>query len=149
MARKQHQAAVVTAINDAWARKDTVLPVLQDNIRSVLSEDTESRRAAVDLAIKEKQEALLKAGKDQAKIDEIGDAIIGLREQKQNILAEEAKITELQERIDDLAAFLDGQVEAITEYSETLVRRLLEKITVYNEKLTVEFKSGLEIDVEI
>ena len=149
MARKQHQAAVVTAINDAWARKDTVLPVLQDNIRSVLSEDTESRRAAVDLAIKEKQEALLKAGKDQAKIDELGDAIIGLREQKQNILAEEAKITELQERIDDLAAFLDGQVEAITEYSETLVRRLLEKITVYNEKLTVEFKSGLEIDVEI
>lgn len=149
MARKQHQAAVVTAINDAWARKDTVLPVLQDNIRSVLSEDTESRRAAVDLAIKEKQEALLKAGKDQAKIDEIGDAIISLREQKQNILAEEAKITELQERIDDLAAFLDGQVEAITEYSETLVRRLLEKITVYNEKLTVEFKSGLEIDVEI
>lgn len=143
------QAAVVTAINDAWARKDTVLPVLQDNIRSVLSEDTESRRAAVDLAIKEKQEALLKAGKDQAKIDEIGDAIISLREQKQNILAEEAKITELQERIDDLAAFLDGQVEAITEYSETLVRRLLEKITVYNEKLTVEFKSGLEIDVEI
>ena len=149
MARKQHQAAVVTAINDAWARKDTVLPVLQDNIRSVLSEDTESRRAAVDLAIKEKQEALLKAGKDQAKIDEIGDAIISLREQKQNILAEESKITELQERIDDLAAFLDGQVEAITEYSETLVRRLLEKITVYNEKLTVEFKSGLEIDVEI
>ena len=149
MAQKQHQAAVVTAINDAWARKDTVLPVLQDNIRSVLSEDTESRRAAVDLAIKEKQEALLKAGKDQAKIDEIGDAIISLREQKQNILAEEAKITELQERIDDLAAFLDGQVEAITEYSETLVRRLLEKITVYNEKLTVEFKSGLEIDVEI
>lgn len=53
------------------------------------------------------------------------------------------------ERIDDLAAFLDGQVEAVTEYSEPLVRRLIEKITVYDEKLTVEFKSGLEVDVEI
>lgn len=53
------------------------------------------------------------------------------------------------ERIDDFAAFLDGQVEAVTEYSEPLVRRLIEKITVYDEKLTVEFKSGLEVDVEI
>lgn len=143
------QAAVVTAINDAWSRKDTVIPVLKENIRSVLNNDTESRIAAVDAAIKEKQGELLKAGKDQAKIDEIGDAIISLREQKQNILAETAKNTELQERIDDLAAFLDGQVEAVTEYSEPLVRRLIEKITVYDEKLTVEFKSGLEVDVEI
>lgn len=34
------------------------------------------------------------------------------------------------------------------EYSETIVRRLIEKITIYDEKITVEFKSGLEIDVE-
>ena len=36
----------------------------------------------------------------------------------------------------DLTSFLDGRTEAITEYSETLVRRLIEKITVYDEKLT-------------
>jgi len=143
------QAAVVTAINDAWSRKDTVISVLKENIRSVLNNDTESRIAAVDAAIKEQQDELLKAGKDQTKIDDIGDAIISLREQKQNILAETAKNTELQERIDDLAAFLDGQVEAVTEYSEPLVRRLIEKITVYDEKLTVEFKSGLEVDVDL
>ena len=127
------QAAVVTAINDAWARKDTVLPALKENIRSVLSDDTESRLAAVDSAIRAKQEELLKAGRDQARIDEIGDSIISLREQKQNILADAAKNTELQERIDDLASFLDEQIEAVTEYSETLVRRLIEKITVYDD----------------
>lgn len=33
-------------------------------------------------------------------------------------------------------------------YDEPLVRRLVEKITVYENRLTVEFKSGLEIDVE-
>lgn len=55
---------------------------------------------------------------------------------------------ELKERIDDLASFLDGQTMEITEYSETLVRRLIKKITVYDEKLTVEFKSGLAIDVD-
>ena len=56
--------------------------------------------------------------------------------------------TELIERLDDLATFLDEQTEAITEYSEAVVRRLIAKITVYDEKLTVEFKSGLEIDVD-
>lgn len=56
--------------------------------------------------------------------------------------------TELIERLDDLAVFLDEQTEAITEYSEAMVRRLIAKITVYDEKLTVEFKSGLEIDVD-
>ena len=29
-----------------------------------------------------------------------------------------------------------------------MVRRLVEKITVYEDRLTMEFKSGLEIDVE-
>lgn len=38
--------------------------------------------------------------------------------------------------------------EAIIEYSEPLARRLIEKLTVYDEKLVVEFKSGLQIDVE-
>ena len=140
--------AVVTAINDAWSQKDDILPVLQQNIREVLESDTEKRLAAVDTAIREKQAELLDAGKDQGRIDEIGDAIISLRERRQDILTEAAKNTELKERVDDLASFLDEQTEAFTEYSDTLVRRLIEKITVCDEKLIVEFKSGLETDVE-
>lgn len=54
----------------------------------------------------------------------------------------------LRDKLTDLVAFLDEQTTEITEYSETLVRMLIEKITVYDEKLTVEFKSGLEIDVD-
>ena len=53
--------------------------------------------------------------------------------------------TELIERLDDFAAFLDEQTEAITEYSEAMMRRLIAKMTEYGEKLTVEFNSGLEI----
>ena len=55
---------------------------------------------------------------------------------------------DVQDRIEDLATFLDEQVEAVTEYSDALVRRLIERITVYDEKLIVEFKSGLEVEVE-
>ena len=55
---------------------------------------------------------------------------------------------ELQERIDTLISFLKEQSTAVTEYSEVLVRRLIEKIVVYDEKLVVEFKSGLSVDVD-
>lgn len=43
--------------------------------------------------------------------------------------------------------FLREQPTAITEYNEPLVRRLIEKVTVHMDKFTVEFKSGVTVDV--
>ena len=142
------QAAVVTAVNDAWSRKDAILPELRENIRSVLQEDTDAKLAEIDAEVNQKQAELLDAGKDQNKIDEIAEAIMTLRETRQSILTEAAMKKDVQDRIEDLATFLDEQVEAVTEYSDALVRRLIERITVYDEKLIIEFKSGLEVEVE-
>ena len=44
--------------------------------------------------------------------------------------------------------FLAGQTAEITEYDEALVRRLIEKITVYDDRFLIEFKSGTEIDIQ-
>ncbi|WP_416176129.1 integrase [Clostridium sp.] len=35
----------------------------------------------------------------------------------------------------------------LEELQKELFRRLIEKVTVYDDKLTIEFKSGLEVDV--
>jgi site-specific DNA recombinase len=51
-------------------------------------------------------------------------------------------------RIADMSAFLQEQPTAITEYDEQLIRRLIEKVTVYEDKFTVEFKPGVTVDVE-
>ena len=142
------QAAVVTAINDAWARKDSVLPILKENIRAVIAGDTEAQLAEVDSEIKHLQTELLSVGNDQSRIDEIGDSIISLREERQAILSDAAARQGLRDRVNDLVSFLDEQTEAITEYSETPVRRLVEKITIFDEKITVAFKSKLKIDVD-
>lgn len=40
-------------------------------------------------------------------------------------------------------------MEQIEEYGESLVRRMVEKVTVYEDRLMVEFKSGLYIEVEM
>jgi hypothetical protein len=48
-----------------------------------------------------------------------------------------------------MLAFLDEQPMEIAEYDEHLVRRLIEKITVFDDTFKVEFKSGVEIEVQM
>ena len=71
-----------------------------------------------------------------------------MREEKHEIMMESALKQEQIERMEDMTKFLDKQVREITKYSEALVRRLIEKITVYDEKLVVKFKSGFTVEVD-
>ena len=52
-------------------------------------------------------------------------------------------------QIRDLQDFVKKQPATITEFEETLVKRLIAKITVFSDLFTVDFKSGLTIDIEI
>jgi site-specific DNA recombinase len=45
--------------------------------------------------------------------------------------------------------FLNMQTGGITEFDDKLVRKLIEKVIVYDDRLVVEFKSGLEIEVKL
>jgi len=47
-----------------------------------------------------------------------------------------------------MGSFLKEQPTAITEYNGSLVRRLIEKVTVCEDKFTVGFKSSVTVDVE-
>jgi hypothetical protein len=45
--------------------------------------------------------------------------------------------------------FMNRQTTEIVKFDEKLVRRLIEKVTVFEDKFTVKFKSGLEIDYKL
>ena len=53
----------------------------------------------------------------------------------------------LKEKIAELHKFLDGQSAEVHEYDDSLVRRLIETITVYDDHFKVLFKSGIEVEV--
>jgi len=48
-----------------------------------------------------------------------------------------------------MTEFLDIQSGIITEYDDKLTRQLVERITLFNDKFQVSFKSGVYIEVEI
>lgn len=89
----------------------------------------------------------MKLASFKADYEDVADEIYLLREEKQKVQVENLGRDELQKRITDMSAFLKEQPTALTEYDEALVRRLIEKVTVYEDKFTVEFKSGLTVDV--
>jgi len=47
-----------------------------------------------------------------------------------------------------MSTFLKKQSAALTKYDEQLVRRLIEKVTIYEDKFIVEFKSGVTVDID-
>ena len=104
--------------------------------------------ADIDKRLEELQTELLKLATSNSDYDNVGDEIHRLRDQKQKLQVENANRDELKKRITDMSTFLKKQPTALTEYDEQLIRRLIEKVTVYEDKFTVEFKSGVTVDVE-
>ena len=51
-------------------------------------------------------------------------------------------------QINDLQDFIKNQPTTVTEFDEVLVKRLISKITVYSNYFTVEFRSGITIDIK-
>lgn len=142
------QGAIVTAVNDAYARKNIVMALLKQNIESTVFGDLEDRLAMEDKKLADLQVQMIAVSGDEAAVDALGVQIEGLRAERQSILAEAAERSDLQERMNDMIRFLDEMPTMLTEYSDIITRRLVEKITVYDEKIVVELKSGLQMEVE-
>lgn len=53
----------------------------------------------------------------------------------------------MKKRMEEMTAFLEEQDTEIKEYDEALIRKMIEKVTVYEEKFVVEFKAGIEVEV--
>ena len=62
---------------------------------------------------------------------------------------EDANRAAMKQRLDELEAFLDERQEPVTDYDEGMVRRLIERITVFEDHLEFEFKCGLETEVQM
>ena len=118
-------------------------------MQAVIGSDAESRIEEIDGQLKELQQELLKQANAKKDYTEVVDEIYALREQKQNVLSAEAEQDGRRHRMEEMKNLLEEQADIPLEYDEQLVRRLVEKVTVYEEELVVEFKWRLEIRLEI
>ena len=148
ISEKELQNAVVRAINKTLGGREEFLMQLQHNIEDVLSGDNTATLEYIDRRTAELQERLIMCVSKNTEYDTIANEIDALREKKATVLSKNAEQDMLRKRINEMRYFLQTQTSRITEYDELLVRRLIEKITVYDDKLIFEFKSGMTIDLK-
>ena len=142
------QAVVVQAINLALGSRESMMITLQENVESVIRQEDETSSEGIETKLLELQRELLKLANSKKDYNSVADEIDRLRELKQNALVESAEREGLKQRIKEMREFLEQQTTEVTEYDELLVRRLIEKVTVYDKRFEVEFKSGAKVDVE-
>ena len=102
----------------------------------------------IDSRLEELQLQLVKLASSKADYEDVAEEIYHLHEQKQKVQMENANRDELHKWMADMRAFLREQSTEVAEYDEKLFRRLIEKVTVYEDRFAVEFKSGVMVDVE-
>ena len=134
---------MVKAVNEVFANKDDYLEKLQENIKKVL--DNSSKLAELDNQIGVLEHELIRRTKTKQDSEDLGKEILGLREEAYRLRLEDAQKEGQKRKVEDLEKFLvGGEVE---EYDEALVRRLVERIMITDDKIMVEFKSGIEVEV--
>lgn len=142
------EGVVLEAINRLLGDKSTYQAQLQQNIAKVIREAQKNNTDGIDEQLMELQKELLKKANNKEAYDEIADQIFKLREQRENCTVDTAARDAQIARINDLQDFIKQQRTDLAEFDETLVKRWLKQITVWEDHFTVELKSVLNIDIE-
>lgn len=120
---------------------------LKENIEHVLLEEDTATIDSIDAKLEELQQELIKMAGARQDYEDLAYEIDNLREQRLNAMTEKAEREGLKMRINEMQEFLENQTDRISEYDEQLVRKMIEKITIYDDKFVIEFKSGTSLDV--
>lgn len=138
---------VLKAINTMILDNNSYMEILQNNIAAVIRQSAAADAKAIDQRLLNLQQELLKKANSKEAYDEIADEIFRLREEKSKSETDSASRDEQLSRITQLMDYLKSQSVELTEFDEALCRRLIRKITVFDDRFNVEFKSGVNIDI--
>ena len=94
------------------------------------------------------QQELIQKAQSKEAYDEIADEIFRLRELRQKTTIDTAARDKQIKRINDLQDYIAQQTTHLTKFDEALVRRWIKQITILDDHITVELKSGVSIDVD-
>ena len=139
--------AVMTAINRLLAGGDNMIRILEENIHAIIGDTTEYKISEINTMLEEKQKELISLANKGKDFESLADEIEELREKRQTLLVEDASLSGENERINELIEFIRTNKYRTLLYDDTLVRKIIQNVTVYDDHFVVCFKSGIEIGV--
>ena len=139
--------AVMTAINRLLAGGDNMIRILEENIHAIIGDTTEYKISEINTLLEEKQKELISLANKGKDFESLADEIEELREKRQTFLVEDASLSGENERINELIEFVRNNKYRTLRYDDTLVRKIIQNVTVYDDHFVICFKSGIEMEV--
>ena len=145
---KDLKQAVVDGINRVFGDEGRIKDMLNSNIQKMLKVDNTLEVETIDSQLQVLQQQLLEQSSKNQDVVSIGNQIIQLKEKKQSILLSKAESESSKQRMAEMMEVIEQVGKDRLEYDEVFVRRLVEQVMVYDENITIKFKSGIEIEVQ-
>ena len=140
--------AFLDALNEIVGNSDDYLTRLKENLETAINEVHPESVAALAAKMAKLQQELIDRTERRENYDDITEEILRLRElQAQTAMDDNAK-SEHKKRIRELLKFIERQKSKVLVFDGSLVKKLLEKVTVYDDYLEFRFKSGVTVIVE-
>ena len=140
---------VVQAFNEMLCSRSTYQKRLRDNLARVLCGYEDEQALEIDKRLAELQQELINHASRKEDYNDIADEIFRLREMKQKNFTDTAVRDEQVKRINELNDFISQQDTALTEFDESLARRWLKEIVVWDDRFFVELKSGVIVNIVV
>lgn len=141
------QEATVKAINQLIKCSSSMKQILSENIAVAIADDNSGELEEINAILKVKQKELVKLAHEKKDYSILADEIDNIREKKQRLLVIKADNEGYKKRIDELSSFIGKMNTELTNYDEQLVRKYIKEIRVYDTKLQIFFKAGVDIDI--
>lgn len=139
---------VLSAINELLGDKSGYQEQLQQNIAEAIRSSS-TGTDEIDEKLAALQQELLQKANNKESYDAVANEILRLRDLKQQNVMDTSARDEQIRRINELQDFIRQQPTHLTEFDETLVKRWIKQITIWDDRITVELKSGVNIDIDV
>ena len=144
----QLQNLVLEAINKVLGGKQRAIKVLETNISEVVGNTHSEELERIKQQIEKQQTLLVKMTAASEDYSKVVDKIYALQREQEEAMAANVNYKAGKERIQEMIEYLKSKPKRVTVYDEQLVRKLIEKITVYDDHLDFLFKSGIQIEMK-
>lgn len=139
------QQAFVEALQIMIGDSSSYLKMLQSNLNQIIVDPCALQN--IDDRLNKLQHELIERTENYEDYTDIANEIFRLREQREKVQVSKSSQAEYKKRIKELQFFIKSQPKQM-EFDETLARHLLSKITIFDECIVFEFKSGVTVSME-
>lgn len=141
--------AFVAALNQILAGKQEFLFQLKKNIECVLTGVNPDDTAEIDEKLANLERQLVAKAEEHEDYTDIASEIYALRKQRDELTMSENARNDYLKRIEELESFIDEQPTKINNFEESLVKRMLKRATVYEDRIVFDFHSGVSVEVNM